>query len=135
MQQKGLIYLNSKSLKAQDLQQIVSLDEDMFTEVNDLIIVMKLTNYRVDVFQHGTRLVVISFSNDEEKIKINLNKYPDNGVHLMQVFFSDRSKKERINDLFKKDMQVMIKNAPEGILVFTYIQEGMISILQKIKWL
>lgn len=113
---------------------IVFEEERLFTEINDLILIMKLTGHTMKFRKEGTRSVTLIFSDNSEKIKIEINKDSRRQIISIDAVFYTVSKKDKIKEMFAKDMEVRTVVFSKGVQAYTYIYDGFYKIIKKAKW-
>jgi hypothetical protein len=127
--------MSYQNLLIQNTNTKVLVKENMYgaihSSLENIVIVYKLLDYRVDIVVGGTRFVKISFHKDSsDNFQIQLQKMQGK-LHSIDVYFPS-SKKERLVGLFGKDMDLVLDCSGHNVKLFSYIDTGMLKILRKI---
>lgn len=111
-----------------------SMCDEIQSSIESLIVLHKLLDYRVDIGTSGTRVVKISFhKNAVDNFQIQLQKIQEK-LHSVNMYFP-LSKKDKLLNLFGKDMDLVVDYRGNNVKVFSHIDSGMLKILKNIEQL
>ncbi len=116
-------------------QNIVDKLDESF---ENLIMVFKMTDYRVTFYKVGTRVVQVMFSkngltNGNEDFSLSFVKNSEQKLSELNVTFK-KEKLDKVLNLFLTDMDVCVDEVSNKVNVRTFIPNGMVKIMDKLKY-
>jgi hypothetical protein len=127
-----------KELVLEGTNSSVLVNINMLEQINsnliDLMILYRLTDYSVCVFDNGTREIKIVFEqkNIQDKFEIQLVKNIQKRLHKISISLPS-SRLERIMSLFSNDMDIVVEKSVGVVKLYSYMPSGMLKILEKLR--